>query len=165
MPAPTDIHGVKRFCGMMQYLAKFIPNLSITLEPIISLTRKDNPCNWNEECAKAFETVKKQVAEETTLTYFDADKELVLQVDSSQDGIGVTLMQHGKPIEFASRLLTTSESHWAQIEKELLSVTYGLQRFDQYTYGRPVIVENDHKPLEDILKKPLSQAPKDYKHS
>ena len=54
-------------------------------------------------------------------------------------------MQQGKPIEFASRLLTTSERNSAQIEKELLSVTYGLQRFDQYTYVRPVIVENDHK--------------------
>ena len=32
--------------------------------------------------------------------------------------------------------------------------------FDQYTYGRKVVVENDHKPLVTILKKPLSQAPK-----
>ena len=36
----------------------------------------------------------------------------------------------------------------------------GLERFDQYTYGRKVVIENDHKPLAAILKKPLSQAPK-----
>ena len=36
----------------------------------------------------------------------------------------------------------------------------GLERFDQYTYGRKVIVENDHKPLEQIIKKPLSQVPR-----
>ena len=47
-----------------------------------------------------------------------------------------------------------------QIEKEALAVLYGLERFDQYTYTRKVIVQNDHKPLETILKKPLSQAPK-----
>ena len=34
------------------------------------------------------------------------------------------------------------------------------RNFDQYTYGRPVKVENDHKPLATILQKPLSQAPK-----
>ena len=34
MPAPTDIHGVKRFCGMVQYLSKFLPNLASDLQPI-----------------------------------------------------------------------------------------------------------------------------------
>ena len=32
--------------------------------------------------------------------------------------------------------------------------------FDQYTYGRIVIINNDHRPLETILKKPQSQSPK-----
>ena len=35
---------------------------------------------------------------------------------------------------------------------------FGLERFDQYTYGRKVHIQNDHKPLATILKKPLSQA-------
>ena len=39
-----------------------------------------------------------------------------------------------------------------------LSVLFGLERFDHYTYGRPVKVEDDHKPLAAILRKPLSQA-------
>ena len=56
--------------------------------------------------------------------------------------------------------MTPSEKNWAQIEKEALSVLYGLERFDQYMYGRPVKVENDHKLLAAILQKPLSQAPK-----
>ena len=34
----------------------------------------------------------------------------------------------------------------------------GLERFDQYTYGRKVHIQNDHKPLATILNKPLSQA-------
>ena len=40
---------------------------------------------------------------------------------------------------------------------------FGLERFDQYTYGRPVKVENDHKPFAAILRKPLSKAPKRLK--
>ena len=84
----------------------------------------------------------------------------MIQVDSSKHGIGAVLLQEGRPIEYASRALTPSERNWAQIEKEALSVLYGLERFDQYTYGRPVKAENDHKPLVSILRKPLSQAPK-----
>ena len=36
MPAPTDIAGIKRFCGMVQYLSRFLPNLAGDLEPFVS---------------------------------------------------------------------------------------------------------------------------------
>ena len=70
------------------------------------------------------------------------------------------LLQEGRPIEYASRALTPSERNLAQIEKEALAVLYGLERFDQYAYGRAVTVQNDHKPLAATLRKPLSVAPK-----
>ena len=50
-------------------------------------------------------------------------------------------------------------TRYAQIEKELLSVLFALERFNSYTYGAKVLVENDHKPLEIILKKSLHDAP------
>ena len=84
----------------------------------------------------------------------------MIQVDSSKHGIVAVLLQEGRPIEYASRALTPSERNWAQIEKEALAVLYGLERFDQYAYGRAVTVQNDHKPLAAILRKPLSMAPK-----
>ena len=104
--------------------------------------------------------IKKNLSESPCLAYFDVSKEVVIQVDRSKHGIGAVLLQEGRPVEYASRALTPSERKWAQIESEALSVLYGLERFDQYTYGRPVKVENDHKPLAAILRKPLSQAPK-----
>ena len=160
MPSPTDIHGVKRFCGMIQYLARFMPDLATDLEPIRGLTRQGVVWNWSKQCEEAFKTVKRKITTTPMLAYIDSDKELVLQVDSSQDGLGVVMMQDGKPIEFTSRSLTPPERRWAQLEKELLSVVFGLERFDQYTFGRKVVIHNDHKPLAAILKKPLSQAPR-----
>ena len=84
----------------------------------------------------------------------------MIQVDSSKHGIGVVLLQEGHPLEYASQALSPSERNWAQIEKEALSVLYGLKKFDQYMYGRPVKVENDHKPLATTLRKsePSTQA-------
>ena len=112
------------------------------------------------ECENAFDTPKRNLSESSCLVYFDVSEEVVIQVDSSKHGIGAVLLQEGRPVEYASRALTSSERNWAQIEKEALSVLFGLERFNQYTYGRPVKVENDHKPLAAILRKPLSQAPK-----
>ena len=45
------------------------------------------------------------------------------------------------------------------IEQECLSVCFGLEKFRAYLYGRHVIVENDHKPLEMIQHKPIHVAP------
>ena len=58
-----------------------------------------------------------------------------------------------------SRSLTTSEKNYAQIEKEMLAITFSLERFHQYVYGRTVEVHSDHKPLEVIIKKGIVNAP------
>lgn len=160
MPSSTDISGVKKVCGVDQYMAKFLPSLFTTLEPLRTLTHKDTPWAWTKKCEKAFTDVKKQLTGTPVLVYFNPDLELTLQTYSSKDGLGAVLLQNGKPIEYASRSLTLAQRKWAQIEKEALSILFGLERFDQYTYGRKVIIESDHKPLEAILRKPLSAAPR-----
>ena len=160
MPAPTDVEGIRRICGMAQYMSRFIPDLAGTLEPIRALTSKGAPFVWSKECENAFNTLKKNLSESACLAYYDPSKELVIQVDCGKHGLDAVLLQDGRPIEYASRALTPSERNWAQIEKEALAVLYGLETFDQYTYGRPIIVENDLKPLASILNKPLSMAPK-----
>jgi hypothetical protein len=40
----------------------------------------------------------------------------------------------------ASRALTKTEQNYAQIEKELLAVVFGMEKFHQYTYGRKTYV-------------------------
>ncbi|KAK7107438.1 hypothetical protein V1264_015748 [Littorina saxatilis] len=158
MPPPTDVHGVRRLCGMVQYLSRFMPDLASDLGPIRALTKKDCQWAWTQECDQAFETVKKKMTNTPVLAFFDPEKELVIQVDSSKDGLGAAILQDGRPLEYASRALSPAEKNWAQIEKETLSLVFGLERFDQYTFGRKVRVQNDHKPLAAILRKPLSQA-------
>ena len=59
---------------------------------------------------------------------------------------------------YASR--TETEKRYAQIEKEMLALSFGLEKFHHYTYGRHVSVVTDHKPLVAIVTKPLSKAPK-----
>ena len=75
-------------------------------------------------------------------------------------GLGACLMQHGQLLEYASWAMTKAEVNYAQIEKELLAIVFGLDRLEQYVQGRPVKVETDHKPPESIFKKSLISAPK-----
>lgn len=93
------------------------------------------------------------------LAYFDPEKEVTLQVDASKNGLGATIMQEGRPVAYASKLLSDTEKNYAQIEKELYAVLYGCKRFHEYLYRRHVTVESDHKTLQTILRKPLALAP------
>ena len=39
------------------------------------------------------------------------------------------------------------------MEKKLLAIVFGVEKFESYLYGRKIKVETEHKPLESILKK------------
>ena len=160
MPKPQDIEGVQRLNGFINYLAKFLPKLSDVMEPIRRLTRKDTQWQWSTEQDKAFQNVQKLVTETPILSYYDPANELTIQCDASQSGLGAALLQKGKPIEYASRALTETETRYAQIEKEMLAIVFSFERFNQYTFGCRVNVASDHKPLETILQKPLVRAPR-----
>ena len=50
--------------------------------------------------------------------------------------MAAVLLQNGRPVEYASRAMTRIEQDsYAQSEKELLSVVFGMERFHQYVYA------------------------------
>ena len=74
-------------------------------------------------------------------------------------GLGACLLQGMQPVAYVSRALNSAERNYAQIEKEMLAIVFGTNKFHQNIYGKQVSVETDHKPLERLFKKPLSKAP------
>ena len=80
--------------------------------------------------------------------------------------IGMALLQSDNnereslyPITYGSKTVTDVETHYANIEHELLGVVGALEKFHYFTFGRPVTVLTDHKPLIAISKKALVNAP------
>ena len=90
---------------------------------------------------------------------YDPSKPVRVQVDASQSGLGAVVMQNGQPIAYASKLLTTTQQAYAQIEKETLALVFGCEKFHHYLYGRNFVGETDHKRLEIIIKKPSHLVP------
>ena len=161
MPAPSDKKGVERLLGTVNYLGKFIPNLATVTKAIRIHLRKDTEFEWSYEQDQAFQEIKAVLTKDggSVLRFFDVRKPVRISCDASPTGLGAVLLQSGFPVAYASRSLTKAESRYAQIEKELLAVQFSLERFNQYTYGKKVAIESDHKPLEAIVKKPLAAAP------
>lgn len=159
MPSPTDKPGLQRFLGMVNYLSKFIPNMSEIASPLRSLLCKEILWEWSNEQEKCFRKLKEVLCTAPVLAYYDPKIPVTLSVDASSKGLGATILQKDKPVAYASKALTKAECNYAQIEKELLAIVYGCKKFHNYIACRKVEVESDHKPLEIIMKKPLHKAP------
>ena len=158
MPSPSDKSALMRFLGMVKYLAQFIPGESMLTAPLRQLLKKDAPWQWNHEHDTAVSRIKEALSRPVSLHFFDVNKEVLIQADASQSGLGSCISQDGRPVAFASRALTQAECNYSQIEKELLAICFACTKFHHYCYGRDVKVQSDHKPLEIIFKKPLGMA-------
>lgn len=112
---------------MVNYLQKFAPNLSKATAPMREL-KEENQFVWDEEVqGRSFEQVKQLISESPVLKYFDPKADTQLQCDASHKGLGACLMQSGQPVGYASRALMSAETNYAQIEKELLTIVFGLE--------------------------------------
>ncbi|GFT76976.1 transposon Tf2-11 polyprotein [Trichonephila clavipes] len=139
------------YCG--HTIDKF--GLHKTQEKIDAITKVLNFL-WTVECEKAFKALKQEIPSDRILCHYDPKLPLVLQTDASPVGIGAVLshiMPDGseKPAMFASRSLNKTERSYSQIDKEALSIVWGVKRFYQYLFGRHFDLVTDHKPLVSIF--------------
>ena len=159
MDPSASLADLQTFLGMVQFLSRFVPNLASLSANLWDLTKKSSEFQWGPEHQSAVDKVKEAVTSTSSLQYFDSTKPVTIQVDASTRGLGATLFQDKGPIEYRSKLLTETETRYSNIEREMLAIVHGLEKFHYYAYGRHVTVETDHKPLEAIFKKHLSSSP------
>jgi hypothetical protein len=158
MPRPCSKEEVRRFLGMVTYLSKFISDCATKSEPLRALMKKDTEFSWGTDQEKSYQTIINDLSNPPTLALYDPKRDIQLSVDASQHGLGACLLQGGKPIAYASCSLTPTQQRYAQIEKEMLAIVAGCKRFHQFIWGQHCLVETDHKPLEAIFNKPMSDV-------
>ena len=110
MPRPQNVEDAQRLNGFVNYLAKFLPHLAETMEPIRRLTRKDIRWQWAEEQERAFKKVKAMVVESPVLSYYNPVLPLDVQCDASQKGLGATLHTYIHTIIYFGTLASTTRA-------------------------------------------------------
>ena len=148
--------------GSVNYLSKFLAFLSDLCAPLQPLLKKDSEFIWTDTHIVAFNHIKEHVSNDVKLQFFDSSKPLFIEVDASKQGIGAAMLQcdpivkdsssteipnNLRPISYASKTLSETESNYSNIERALLGVVFAVTHFKHFTYGRPVTIISDHKPL------------------
>ena len=127
--------------GAIQYLSKYIENLSAQFDILRQLLKNDTVWNWTEEPTEAFEHLKQKITDLPCLAHCNLNYLNVITTDASTKGLGVTLQHEQpygklKPIGFASRFFSDTEKKYAIFELELLAVVWVLEQFRLYVYGK-----------------------------
>ncbi|GFX90565.1 retrovirus-related Pol polyprotein from transposon 297 [Trichonephila clavipes] len=107
------------------------------------------------EQEEAFGDLKSKLASPPVLKPADGTKPFVIRTDASSVALGAVLLQGEKdeehPIEYASRLLSSSERNYSTTEKEALAVVWALEKFRGYVEGQTIRLSSDHQPLKWLL--------------
>ena len=155
---PKNEKEIKSFLGAIQYLSKYIENLSAQTDILRQLLKKDSEWNWTTEHTKTSKNLKQKITEIPCLAHYISDYPNIFTTDARTKGLGATLWQEqqdGKlnPIGFACRFLSDTEKKYAIKELELLAVVWGIEHFRLYIYGKPIKLLTDHQALETLIKR------------
>ncbi|XP_057711364.1 uncharacterized protein K02A2.6 [Corythoichthys intestinalis] len=151
-PTPTNIKELRAFLGLVNYYGRFLRQQSTVLAPLYNLLKDQVKWKWSKAERSAFDKCKEMLTSDKVLAHYNPSLPLSLACDASAYGIG-TVIQHTTPdgqehpVAYASRTLSPAERNYSQIEKEALSLVYGVKKFHQYLWGRKFNLVTDHKPL------------------
>ncbi|XP_055622583.1 uncharacterized protein K02A2.6-like [Toxorhynchites rutilus septentrionalis] len=159
---PENVEEVRSFLGLVNYLGKFIPNLSTLTAPLRELLHKNIRFKWCNKHTEAFEKVKKELADPRNLGYYSPYDETILIADASPVGLGAVLLQikEGKkrPVCYISKGLSSAERGYAQNEREALALVWAVERLEPYLRGLTFKLVTDHEPLKVIFNSKRKQC-------
>ena len=152
---PTNAAEVRSFLGLVNFTARFIPDLATVSAPLRQLTKSGEPFVWGPEQQQSFDELKKRLSSAETLGYFDKNAPTKVIADASPVGLGAVLVQEQgeelRVISHANRSLSDTERRYSQTEKEALAIVWACERFHAHLYGAEFELMTDHKPLECIF--------------
>nr|GEZ96814.1 DNA-directed DNA polymerase [Tanacetum cinerariifolium] len=162
LPHPTSVKGVRSFLSHAGFYRRFIQDFSKISWPMTHLLEKNTLFIFSEDCIKAFQTLKKKHTEAPILIALNWDLPFELMCDASDFAIGAILGQrhekHFKPINYASKTMSDSETNYTTTEKEMLAVVYAFKKFQLYLIMNKSIVHTDHSALKYLFAKKDAKA-------
>lgn len=150
-PIPKTRKQIKSFLDLLGYYRKFIRDFANITKPLTQQLNGKTSVKLTNEFINAFEVCKTLLCNDPILQCPDFNKPFTLTTDASNVAIGAVLSQNynntDRPVSFASRTLTDTESNYSTVEKEMLAIIWATKHFRPYLYGQKFKIVTDHRPL------------------
>lgn len=124
-PIPKNIKELRGFLVLTGYYRRFIKGYGILSKPLTVLLKKDN-FKWGTGSTTTFEKLKSMMTTKPLLALPNFEAEFVVETDACEEGVGVILMQQGKPIAYMSKALSGKNKSLSIYEKEMLAIVVAL---------------------------------------
>src|SRR5204862_360668 len=109
LPPLTTVRGIQSFLGHARFYRRFIKDFSKITKPLCNLLMKDTEFDFNEDCMRAFNTLKEKLISVPIVVAPDWSLPFEIMCDASNLTIGAVLGQRKNKvfhvIYYASRTL------------------------------------------------------------
>ncbi|EPB66865.1 hypothetical protein ANCCEY_14045 [Ancylostoma ceylanicum] len=123
MPAPKDVAQLRSFLRLLSYYGNFVKEMHILRAPLDALLTKDAKFEWTKACNDTFNRAMQILASDLLLAHYDPWQEIVVAIDASNYGIGISLT-------------STSRRNYSQIEKDGHALVYAVQKFHKMLHEK-----------------------------
>ena len=121
-PTPRNLQQLNRLIGLFAYFAKWIPGCSEILLPLINSRKTISVAkSLPADAITAISRLKSLLAD-STLSAPQYGQPFTIETDASENALGGSLSQNGKPIAFMSRTLSHSEKKQSVVEREACAI-------------------------------------------
>nr|KYP49961.1 Retrovirus-related Pol polyprotein from transposon 297 family [Cajanus cajan] len=159
IPPPRTEKEVRGFLGRVNYIARFISQLTDTCAPIFKLLQKNQPVEWNEECQIAFDKIKQCLINPPILMPPIEGEPLILYLTVLEDSMGCMLGQLNKTgnqeraIYYLSKKFTDYEARYSPLEKTCCTLVWATRRLRQYMLRHTTQLISKMDPIKYLLEK------------
>ncbi|KAA3464159.1 RNA-directed DNA polymerase (Reverse transcriptase), Ribonuclease H [Gossypium australe] len=142
----------------LNYIARFISQLTEKSDPIFRLLKKRNLGVWDDECQNAFDKVKQYLSSPPVLFPPRPDGPLILYLTVFNNSMGCVLSQHDesgrreKAIYYLSKKFTECEMRYSPVEKLCCALIRTTQRLRQYMLYHMTWLISKLDPLKYMME-------------
>jgi hypothetical protein len=159
---PPTYKTLKSFVGFAERFHRHIRDFHKYAQPLHALLRgynalknKSTLINWTDEPKQAFYDLQRAIGGAQKLHFVDTSKEIFLQTDASNYGIGAYLYQISEkgeevPISMISKALVNEQLNWSVPEKEAFAIFYAFCKLEHILPDTHFVIQMDHKNLTYI---------------
>ncbi|CAI7852281.1 unnamed protein product [Closterium sp. NIES-53] len=156
--ALTNLTELQSFLGFVNYMRRFVPDMTKLIAPLTNMLRKGVEYTWGEKEQAAFSALKQILCSPPVLHIADPHRPFELVTDASDIAVGAILLQDFRnglqPIAYKSRKLHPPERNYSIHNREVLAIVHAFKVWRCYLTGADMTVRTDPRSLQYLRAQP-----------